>query len=587
MDRVEQLLRELARRAQQLRDLEAQPGRCDAEAARGQVAEAYGLIAARLVELEPDADDALARALDLPDPGLRLEAIKALGCRRAFSKALPLAGALSDGDERVRLEAARALQRVEATCAVPHLARAALEDGSAHVRCESLRALLRVDRARALDVALASRPTEADEGLAAARARFEAARRRWGERAVRRLAPLLGHPSAAVRRGAASALGQTACADAVQPLIAALSDASVPVRLEAARALGALGDPRGLPALGGSLRDPDHLVRTFAAEALGKVSARTGDPSGLPALASALVDPAPAVRLQVVASIGRVADAQRDRGWPCSPLERQLVIDALSVALTDHDTKVVIAASRLAISLQDARLVRPLLAALRHPEAYRGVFEPVIAALRRIGQAAESPLLRALYDADPRLRARVAQVLGALELPGAPGALMEVLGDAVPAVRAAAAQALGDLREGRALGLLLVALRDADPDVAARSAQALGKIGDPRAVPALARVVTDLAVTTRKSSSRLERPVYAVLAAAVGALGMIGDVRGLEPLVQALGHGDWRVRRDVADALGRLGDGRAESALNGALLDDERLVRRGAAAALRTLRRAA
>ena len=52
-------------------------------------------------------------------------------------------------------------------------------------------------------------------------------------------------------------------------------------------------------------------------------------------------------------------------------------------------------------------------------------------------------------------------------------------------------------------------------------------------------------------------------------------------------HGDWRVRRDVADALGRLGDGRAEKALNGALLDDERLVRRGAAAALRVLKRAA
>src|SRR5690606_16346254 len=215
----------------------------------------------------------------------------------------------------------------------------------------------------------------------------------------------------------------------------------------------------------------------------------------------------------------------------------------------DPEAKVVAAAARLTATLQDPRLIRPLLGALCHPEAFRGVYEPVLAALRRMGAAAEGPIVRALYDVDPRLRARVAQLLGQLALPGGPGALMEALGDPAPAVRAAAAAALGELREGRALGLLLVALRDADPDVCARAAQALGRLGDPRAVPALVQVAGDLGRRTRGEARRLERPIYAVMAATVAALGTLRDARGVDPLVQALSHGDWRVRRDAADAL--------------------------------------
>ncbi|MCO5172105.1 MAG: HEAT repeat domain-containing protein [Planctomycetes bacterium] len=579
-ERIVTMLRELARTAEDL-------PRCDTEVRRARAAEAYNLLAARLTEVGgagEGLDEALAAALGDRDPGVRVEALKAMARRRRAEAGPVACGALTDDAEPVRLEAARALAVLAAPITAPHLARAAAADPASSVRGEALRALLRADRGRALEVFAEVAPEVEESALAVARARFDAARRRWGQRAVRHLVPLLRHASAAVRRGAASSLGHTDSAEAVMPLVAALADTSVPVRLEAARSLGAIGDPRALPRLSGALHDPDHLVRGFVAEALGRIGAAAADASVLAPLATALVDPAPAVRQQAVASFGRIAERQRERGWACAPLLRQLIIDALAVALTDVEAKVVAAAARLAGSLQDPRLIRPLLGALSHPEAFRGVYEPVLAALRRMGAAAEGPVLRALRDPEPRLRARVAQLVGALSLPGGPGALMEALGDPVPGVRAAAAAALGEQREGRALGLLLVALRDPDADVCARAAQALGRLGDPRAVPALAQVAADLSKRTRGDTRRLERPAYAVLAAAIEALGALRDERALAALVQSLTHGDWRVRRDAADALGRLGQAEACEALSTALFDDERLVRRSAASALRALK---
>jgi HEAT repeat protein len=587
------MLRELARKQEAL-------ARSETALARARTDEAYGVLSVRLAELGPPADGPLTRALEDGEPGVRLEALRALARRRVREAAAAVLERLGDEDGGVRAEAARTLgallgvigigaasQGAVAAQAAAALARAAEGDRCARARVEALRALLRLDRARAFAVLAATPAPDDPAALAAARARFEGARRRWGQRAVGQLVPLLAHASGAARRGAAATLGLTGSQEAVLPLLAVLSDASVTVRLEAARSLGLLGDPRALPGLAGALRDPDHLVRGYAAEALGRLGARAGDTAPLPALTAALVDGAAGVRQHAVAALGRLAERLQELGWPCAPLERQLVIDAIAVAMTDPEARVVVVAARLACGLRDARLVRPLLGALRHPDAFRGVLAPAVAALRALGPVAEGPLVRALHDPDPRLRARVAQVLGALPLPGAGGALMEALADRVPTVRAAAAQALGERREANALGLLLVALRDADPDVCARAALSLGRLRDPRAVPSLVRVLCDVGATLRGSAARLERGTYVVLRGVIEALGELGDGRALDPLKTALGHADWRVRRDAAEALGRLGDARASDALGRALSDEERLVRRGAASALRNLHRAA
>ncbi len=70
--------------------------------------------------------------------------------------------------------------------------------------------------------------------------------------------------------------------------------------------------------------------------------------------------------------------------------------------------------------------------------------------------------------------------------------------------------------------------------------------------------------------------------AAVEALGNIGDVRAVEPLISALKDKDWGwgVREGAAEALGNIGDVRAVEPLVAALKDEYRDVREVAAEAL-------
>ncbi len=77
-----------------------------------------------------------------------------------------------------------------------------------------------------------------------------------------------------------------------------------------------------------------------------------------------------------------------------------------------------------------------------------------------------------------------------------------------------------------------------------------------------------------------------VRAEAASALGRMGDLRAVEPLIVALKDEDRYVRSSVAQALGSLGDKRAVEALTAAMKDDEdSRVRQWAAEALRKLGR--
>ena len=63
---------------------------------------------------------------------------------------------------------------------------------------------------------------------------------------------------------------------------------------------------------------------------------------------------------------------------------------------------------------------------------------------------------------------------------------------------------------------------------------------------------------------------------AAKALGQIGDVRAVEPLIAALKDNNEDVREDVAKALGQIGDVVAGEPLCAALKDNEEKVRRAA-----------
>jgi HEAT repeat protein len=74
---------------------------------------------------------------------------------------------------------------------------------------------------------------------------------------------------------------------------------------------------------------------------------------------------------------------------------------------------------------------------------------------------------------------------------------------------------------------------------------------------------------------------------AARGLGILGDERGLGPLVEALGDRSAAVRREVVRALGRLGDCRALEPLIASLDDPDGVVRRHAAGALKRFGKAA
>lgn len=155
---------------------------------------------------------------------------------------------------------------------------------------------------------------------------------------------------------------------AVDPLIAVLNAGDhLLARSWAANVLGEVGAQRAYPSLVRLLDDPEDEVRSKAAAALG----RLGDSRAVPHLLDHLLtDPTSFVRVRIAASLGNFGGPQ--------------VIDRLVRALGDP-----------------AWWVR-----VRSVEA-----------LEQIGSVAEGPLLIALDDADPEIRARAAVALERLGVP--------------------------------------------------------------------------------------------------------------------------------------------------------------------------
>jgi len=69
------------------------------------------------------------------------------------------------------------------------------------------------------------------------------------------------------------------------------------------------------------------------------------------------------------------------------------------------------------------------------------------------------------------------------------------------------------------------------------------------------------------------------------ALGVIGDPKAVEPLIQLLDDGDSGVRKAAATGLGSIGDPHAEGALRKASIDGDDEVRYAAEHALEVLAR--
>ena len=169
-----------------------------------------------------------------------------------------------------------------------------------------------------------------------------------------------------------------------------------------------------------------------------------------------------------------------------------------------------------------------------------------------------------LRSGDRNERVRAAEALAEIADPETLTDLVFALADPVQEVRVQAAAALAHIGDGRAVKSLLVALDQQDEGNAQRLADALYGFGS-AAVDEAARYL---------SSPGRYRPLVA------RTLGLIGDVRAEEALVQALDSTEESLRIRAAAALGRAGTPRSVPYLLQLLSDDQWEVRAQAATAV-------
>jgi HEAT repeat protein len=146
-------------------------------------------------------------------------------------------------------------------------------------------------------------------------------------------------------------------------------------------------------------------------------------------------------------------------------------------------------------------------------------------------------LIKALsYRKRYRVREGAARALGLISDMQAVGPLILALKDSIKYVRLAAAEALGQIADVRVVEPLIVALADDEYEVSGASSQALIEIGEPAVEP--------LIVALKDKELCLEAAV---------ALGLIGDVRAVEPLIATLKGANSLVRKYIAEALEQIG----------------------------------
>jgi HEAT repeat protein len=300
----------------------------------------------------------------------------------------------------------------------------------------------------------------------------------------------------------------------VEPLLAVLDHSGRdPARAWAANVLGEVRAEQAFPVLVRALDDPDDEVRAKSATALG----RLGDQRAMSYLLDRLLtDPAPFVRARIAATLGR--------------FDQPEVIDRLVRALGDQ-----------------AWWVR-----MRSVEA-----------LEHIGAQAEGPLLVALDDPDPEIRARAAVGLERLGVPAARveriqrgERVTEAMGTLVKFASAGARERLADLLHhpsAEVRGAVLSAARRAGRgDLAPELLQTARADRDPMLRAAAFTTLDALEIRdgVRVALDGLADADARVRTAAIGLLGRLGGANVVGPLRECTADAVPGVRAAAARALG-------------------------------------
>jgi HEAT repeat protein len=418
----------------------------------------------------------------------------------------PVADALADEVPEVRIAAAKALGAFHDDRVLPPLV-SAIKDRNAEVRAAAIFSLRRLGDAGAID-ALVNALADYHHAV------------RW--QAAGALSTMGWRPSNNIEfvlRAVATCQHEDAAvhgAEAVEALTSALEDPTCPRRNAAAIALGKTGDARAVPPLENALNDADSHVRVAAVEALSLI----GHPQSATALLKLLQDTDHLVRATAIESLGRMGEPR--------------IVEYIAASLI-HDTS------------WDVRKLS-------------------VEALGRIKDEAATQLLWvALKDPDHDVRQTAATSLGQIPDPKSIGPLVLALKDENSAVRQAAKGSLRQIDRQweispgaqSAIPELEAAINDREYWVAQSAADTLAKINDMR------QRMLETTFFTNPAKDK-HRQALTVLVdslrdfdrdfrqAAVEALGRIGDVNAVAPLVSALDDQDEWVGRAAALALNHL-----------------------------------
>ena len=452
----------------------------------------------------------LMKALNDPEPRVRLEAARVLGRGGVAEVVKPMVEWLADPKGETRGVAAEVLGDVGGDDATAALIRT-LGDDDANVRLRATVALGKI-------------------GL------------RGNPAVVVPLISRLEDEKQDVRRKAVEQLQALGDRRAVIPLVAAFGDMNVEVRKAAIEAVGQLRDPSAVSALLRLVNDQPDEIKKLAVKALGAI----GAPEAADTLIDLLQSGNDALRPTVAYAIGSIA------AHPEAGAAAQRAVRALVEALADPAQR---AAAREALAVAGKAAVPALVAHLGGKLAG----DPVIA-VALLEDKQDPRATEALIAELERGRVPVADVLAALGATGDPRALVPVLGTLSakePAVRLAAMEALRPLvgHDQRAADVLIERLADDDLEVRVLAVEYLGLIRARAAVDKLTAMIQP------GSPPRLRR-------AAIDALGEIGDPRATTPLIALLREGPTELHRPLVDAISYAGDKSSIDALVGLTRDD-------------------